>query len=74
MLSLPVSPALRGCQCPELEDCGCESERISVDPEVARDLLLHLDPCNSMGPGMIHPRTLKDLAGTAARPLLAIFE
>lgn len=69
-----MSPALRACQCPELEDCGYESERILVNPEVVRDLLLLLDPCNSMGPDMIYPRILKAQAGSTARPLLAISE
>lgn len=35
---------LRGSQCPELNDHGCENNKLSVNPELVQDLLLQLRP------------------------------
>ncbi|KAJ7421822.1 hypothetical protein WISP_41051 [Willisornis vidua] len=64
----------RGSQCPELEDHDCENDRIPTNPEIARDLLLQLDPYKSLGPDKIHPRILKRLAGVIAKSLSMILE
>ncbi|KAJ7417533.1 hypothetical protein WISP_63915 [Willisornis vidua] len=45
-----------------------------VDPEIVGDLLLKLDPYNSMRPYGIHPRILKELADINKNPLSMIFE
>ncbi|KAJ7414481.1 hypothetical protein WISP_83682 [Willisornis vidua] len=42
-------------QCPELEDHDCENDQLPA--EIVQDLLLQLDPCRSMGPDGIHPRS-----------------
>ncbi|KAF4796463.1 hypothetical protein TURU_083985 [Turdus rufiventris] len=49
----------RGSQCPELEDHGYENDKLPLDPELAQDLLLQLDPYKSMEPDGINPRILK---------------
>lgn len=51
---------LKGSQCPELENCGCENEKLPVDPELLQDLLFQLDPSKSMGPDGIQG-TFKEL-------------
>ncbi|KAJ7419750.1 RNA-directed DNA polymerase from mobile element jockey-like protein [Pitangus sulphuratus] len=65
---------LRGFQCPELGDLGCENDQLPSNPEVVSDLLLHLEPCKSMGPDEILPRTVIQLADVITRPLSMIFE
>ncbi|KAJ7428141.1 rna-directed dna polymerase from mobile element jockey-like [Pitangus sulphuratus] len=65
---------LRGSQCPELEAHVCENDKLPVDPDVVRDLLLHLDPYKSLGPDVIPLRRLKGLADVIVRPLSMIFE
>ncbi|KAJ7412811.1 hypothetical protein WISP_94501 [Willisornis vidua] len=63
----------RGSQCPKLEDHNCENDQLLVNTEIARDVLLQLDPYKSMAPDWIHPGILKDLADVIAKPFL-IFE
>lgn len=61
---------LRVAQCPKL----CENDRLPVNPELVRDLLLQLDPYKPKGPDGIHLRTLKELADVIVRPLSMTFE
>lgn len=44
-------------QCLELEDHGSDNDKLSADPKLVWDLLLH--PHKSMGPHGIHPEILK---------------
>ncbi|CAM5121123.1 unnamed protein product [Eretmochelys imbricata] len=46
----------------------------SVEKEVVRDYLEKLDVHKSMGPDVLHPRVLKELAAAIAEPLAIIFE
>ncbi|KAF4795625.1 RNA-directed DNA polymerase from mobile element jockey [Turdus rufiventris] len=61
-------------QYPKLEDHDCKNHKLSTNPEIVGDLLLQLDPKNSMGHDGIHPRTLKELVDVNINPLLMIFE
>ncbi|GAB0203202.1 hypothetical protein GRJ2_002785800 [Grus japonensis] len=61
-------------RCPELEDRDCGNDKLPADPELVRDLLLHLDASKSMGPDGIHPRVLGELADVIVRPLSIIFQ
>ncbi|RMC09404.1 hypothetical protein DUI87_14412 [Hirundo rustica rustica] len=63
----------RGSQCPGLEDHDWEIDQLPLDPEIVRDLLLRLDPYNSMGPDEIHLRILKELL-MSSQKLSIIFE
>ncbi|TRZ13636.1 hypothetical protein HGM15179_013477 [Zosterops borbonicus] len=71
---LNTNGGLRRSQHPKLEDHGSESDEIPVDPDLVRDLLLHLDPYKSMGPDGIYPRTLNELADVISRTLVMIYE
>lgn len=53
---------------------GCKSDDIPADPDVLRDLLLHLDPHKSMRPDSICPSTLNELADVISRTVLLIYE
>ncbi|TRZ12821.1 hypothetical protein HGM15179_014277 [Zosterops borbonicus] len=64
----------RGSHCPELEDHGCDNNKLSLDPELVWDLLLQLDPCKSMSPNKINPRILAELTDIIMRFLSGIFE
>lgn len=57
-----------------LRDHGCENDKLPPDPELVWDLLLHLDPHESMGPHGIYPEVLKELVAVIVRSLLMILE
>ncbi|GAB0179867.1 mitochondrial enolase superfamily member 1 [Grus japonensis] len=60
--------------CPELEDHDCGNNKLPADPEIVRDLLLHLDAYKFMGLDGIQPRVLRELADVIVRPLSIIFQ
>ncbi|PKU44059.1 rna-directed dna polymerase from mobile element jockey-like [Limosa lapponica baueri] len=65
----------QGVQPPELEDKDGEQNNTPViHEEVVNDLLMHLDPCKSMGPDGIHPRVLRELAREVTKPLSIIYQ
>ncbi|KAJ7407716.1 hypothetical protein BTVI_62360 [Pitangus sulphuratus] len=64
----------RGSQCPELEDHNCENDQLQVDPEIALDLLLKMDPYKYKGPDGICSRILQELADVITEHLSMIFE
>ena len=45
-----------------------------IQVETVRELLLHLHCHMSMGPGGLHPRVLRELAGVIAELLSAIYQ
>ncbi|KAJ7402610.1 hypothetical protein BTVI_84811 [Pitangus sulphuratus] len=59
----------RGSQCPELEGLDCENDQLPVNSETVWDLLLRLDPYNSMRPDGLNPRILKELADVITKSL-----
>lgn len=65
---------LRRSQHPELEDCDCENDKLLVNPDSVRDLLLQLDPYKSMGCDGIKMRIHKELVDVIMRHLFMIFE
>ncbi|KAJ7403542.1 RNA-directed DNA polymerase from mobile element jockey [Willisornis vidua] len=86
MLSLPsklpvCAPIARitrlssGYPVPDLEDSGRkQNEAPTVQWEMVRDLLHHLDRQKSMGPNEIHPRVLRELVKLFAKLLSIIHQ
>ncbi|GAB0180778.1 hypothetical protein GRJ2_000543100 [Grus japonensis] len=65
----------QGTQSPELEDRDEEqNEAPMIQGEMVSDLLHHLDTHESMGPGGIHPRVLRELAKVLTKPLSIIYQ
>lgn len=61
-------------QYPELvEGDGEQNVALTIHEEMVGDLLWHLDVRKSMGPGGIHPRTLRELAEELAKLLFIIY-
>lgn len=69
-----TSDGLAGTHNAGLESHSCKNGKLSINPELAQDPLLQLDPYNLMGPEGIHPRVFKELADVTARPLSTIFQ
>ncbi|RMC19121.1 hypothetical protein DUI87_03725 [Hirundo rustica rustica] len=61
-----LNPAKGGSQFLEMEDHNCKNYKLPVNPKIVQDVLLQLDPYNSMEPKGIHPRVLKELADEIA--------
>ncbi|KFQ11516.1 hypothetical protein N330_08458, partial [Leptosomus discolor] len=45
----------------------------TIQEEMVSDLLLHTDMHKSMGPDVVHPRMLRELAGVLIKPLCIIY-
>ncbi|KAJ7424718.1 RNA-directed DNA polymerase from mobile element jockey [Pitangus sulphuratus] len=58
----------------ELEDHGCESDKLPVNSKLVWHMLLQLDPYKSMEADGIHPRVLKELVHGTEGPLSMIFK